>query len=260
MSLITLTTDFGTSDWFVGTMKGVIAGIAPATRLTDITHQVAPGHLVEGAFALAAAAPYFPEGTIHVAVVDPSVGSTRKAIALRTSRAIWIGPDNGVLSWALREEAVEEARSLTNSEWFLNPVSQTFHGRDIFAPVAARLSLGAAFSEVGELIDDFVRLPWPKVDREENRIRGEILYIDRFGNAITNLPITAFPAESLANCAVETRCGGKSATLRHCYTDVPRGKALAIAGSCGFLELAINGDDFAGQHGIEIGSPVKARW
>ena len=130
VSLITLTTDFGTSDWFVGTMKGVIVGIAPDAQLIDITHKVPPGDLVDGAFALAASTSYFPDGTIHVAVVDPGVGSARRAIALRTKRAIFIGPDNGVLSWALRNEIVDEVRSLTNDDWFLKPVSQTFHGRE----------------------------------------------------------------------------------------------------------------------------------
>lgn len=260
VSLITLTTDFGTSDWFVGTMKGVIVGIAPDAQLIDITHKVPPGDLVDGAFALAASTPYFPDGTIHVAVVDPGVGSARRAIALRTKRAIFIGPDNGVLSWALRNEIVDEARSLTNDDWFLKPVSQTFHGRDVFAPVAARLATGDPFEEAGDLIEDYVRLPWPEVDCGENQLKGQIVYIDRFGNAITNLPISKFPAEALADRTIEARCGGKSAALRHSYTEVAPGKALAIAGSSGLLELAINGGDFADHFGIEVGSRVKATW
>lgn len=258
--LITLTTDFGTSDWFVGTMKGVIAGIATGTRIIDITHKVPPGNLVDGAFALAASSPYFPDGSIHVAVVDPGVGSSRRAIALRTRNAIFIGPDNGVLSWAVREERVEEVRVLTNEDWFLKPVSQTFHGRDVFAPVAARLAAGARFEEAGDVVDEFVRLPWPEVVRGENQLRGEIVYIDRFGNAISNLPASEFPAEALENRNLTAKCGGRSAPLHHCYTEVHPGKPLAILGSSGLLELAINGDDFAEHNGIEVGAPVRATW
>ncbi|MCH2063101.1 MAG: SAM-dependent chlorinase/fluorinase [Roseibacillus sp.] len=258
--LITLTTDFGTSDWFVGSMKGVISGIAPATRIIDITHKVPPGDLVDGAFALAASAPYFPAGTIHIAVVDPGVGSARRAITLRTQRAIFIGPDNGVLSWALREEQIEEVRILNNENWFLKPVSHTFHGRDIFAPAAAHLAAGARFDEAGDPTEDFVRLPWPEVTEGENEMRGEVIYIDRFGNAISNLPASSFPPELLASSDITATCGGPPAPMRHCYTDVHPGKPVAILGSSGLLELAINGDDFAEQNGIEVGAPVYARW
>ena len=258
--LITLTTDFGTSDWFVGTMKGVITGIAPATRVIDITHKVPPGDLVDGAFALAASSSYFPSGTIHVAVVDPGVGSSRRAVALRTRHAIFIGPDNGVLSWAVREQQVEEVRLLNNENWFLDPVSDTFHGRDIFAPAAAHLAAGACFEEVGDQVEDFVCLPWPKVKQEGNTLRGEVVYIDRFGNAISNLPASAFPSTILSEGELTTVCGGRKAPLQRCYMDVHPGKPLAILGSSGLLELAINGDDFAEQNGIEVGSPVSATW
>ncbi len=258
--LITLTTDFGTSDWFVGTMKGVISGIAPATRIIDITHKVPPGDLVDGAFALSASSPYFPPGTIHVAVVDPGVGSNRRAITLRTKRAIFIGPDNGVLSWAVREEQIEEIRVINNDRWLLNPVSHTFHGRDIFAPVAAHLAAGERFEEAGDPTEDFVRLPWPELSTGDNEVRGEIVYIDRFGNAISNLPSGSFPDELLDTGNITVTCGGRPAPMRRCYTDVPLGKSLAIIGSSGLLEIAINGDDFAEQNGIEVGSSVIARW
>ncbi|MAT47320.1 MAG: hypothetical protein CMO35_07820 [Verrucomicrobiaceae bacterium] len=258
--LITLTTDFGTSDWFVGTMKGVISGIAPATRIIDITHKVPPGDLVDGAFALSASSPYFPPGTIHVSVVDPGVGSSRRAITLRTQRAIFIGPDNGVLSWAVREEQIEEIRVINNDSWLLNPISHTFHGRDIFAPVAAHLAAGERFEDAGDPTDDFVRLPWPELSTGDHELRGEVVYIDRFGNAISNLPSGAFPAGLLEGDTVTVSCGGRSAPLRHCYTDAAPGKPLAIMGSSDLLELAINGDDFAEQNGIEVGSPVIARW
>ncbi|NIP93283.1 MAG: SAM-dependent chlorinase/fluorinase [Akkermansiaceae bacterium] len=260
MSMITLTTDFGTRDWFVGTMKGVIAGLAPEARLIDLTHEVPPGDIRGGAFALAAAAPFFGAGTIHVAVVDPGVGSRRRAIAIRSKEAVFVGPDNGVLSWALRDAQVEETRSLDNREWFLDPVSRTFHGRDIFAPVAARLAAGALFAEAGDPTDEYVRLPWPPVHRRENGLSGEILYVDRFGNAITNLPAAKLAPEALANGEVHLRCGALHIPLCRCYADAPVGSPVAVAGSGGLLELAINGGDFATHHGLAEGTPVEARW
>ena len=258
--LITLTTDFGTSDWFVGTMKGVITGIAPATRVIDITHKVPPGDLVDGTFTLAASSSYFPSGTIHVAVVDPGVGSSRRAVALRTRHAIFIGPDNGVLSWAVREQQVEEVRLLNNENWFLDPVSDTFHGRDIFAPAAAHLAAGACFEEVGDQVEDFVCLPWPKVKQEGNTLRGEVVYIDHFGNAISNLPASAFPPAILEKGLLATTYGGHTLPLHHCYDDVPCGQPLTILGSSGLLELCLNGGNFAGQTGIGVGSTIDATW
>src|SRR5262245_32283700 len=187
MQTITLTTDFGTRDWFVGTMKGVILGIKPRARVVDITHEIAPGDIRGGAFALMASCRYFPKGTLHVAVVDPGVGSRRRAIAVRTANSILIGPDNGVLSWALRGETIQSIRQLENRRYFLEPVSRTFHGRDIFAPVAAHLSRGVALERLGRELHDLVRLPWPEPVKQREEIRGEIVYIDRFGNAITNI-------------------------------------------------------------------------
>lgn len=255
MSVITLTTDFGTDDWFVGVMKGVLADLAPATRVVDITHNLEAGDIRGGSFALAASAPYFPAGTVHIAVVDPGVGSSRRAIALRTKDAVFVGPDNGVLSWAVRDQVVEEAHVLTNATWFLSDVSQTFHGRDIFAPVGARLSTGSDLSQAGAKIDDFVQLRWPGVRNFHDRLLGEVIHIDRFGNAITNLPTAELPAGKIG-----VSCGGKATEIHQCYADVSQGHALAIAGSSGLIELAVNGGDFADHYGVGIGTPVEARW
>jgi hypothetical protein len=161
MRLITLTTDFGTRDWFVGTMKGVVLGIHPPATVVDLTHEIPPGDIRAGAFALMTACRFFPKGTVHVAVVDPGVGSRRRAIAVQTANSCFVGPDNGVLSWALMREKIKTIRLLENREFFLEPVSHTFHGRDIFAPVAAHLSRGVAVSRLGRELKDFVRLPWP---------------------------------------------------------------------------------------------------
>jgi len=187
VSVITLTTDFGTYDWFVGTLKGVIADIAPKAKVIDLTHDLPPGDIRGGAFALEAGCRFFPKGTVHVAVVDPGVGSRRKAIAVQTASGVFVGPDNGVLSWALAKEKFVAIQVLENEDYFLHPVSQTFHGRDVFAPVAAHLSRGVPIKKFGPALKDFVRLDWPEPRRQRGGVEGEVVYIDRFGNAITNI-------------------------------------------------------------------------
>ncbi len=171
-SCITLTTDFGLSDWFVGAMKGVIHGAAPKVTVIDLTHGIPGGDIRAGAFALAAGLHCFPLGTIHVAVVDPGVGSGRRAIAAQTGDCIFVGPDNGVLSWALARQDACEVRHIANAALFRKPLSQTFHGRDIFAPVAARLATGLPFADVGPIITDYQILPWPLVERRVDRLIG----------------------------------------------------------------------------------------
>lgn len=260
MRIITLTTDFGTSDWFVGTMKGVIAGIAPEARVIDLTHDIAPGDIRAGAFALRSAISFFPQGSIHVAVVDPGVGSARRAIAARNQAGILVGPDNGVLSWAAPDEEIDEVRELTNPEWFEHPVSRTFHGRDIFAPVAAHLAAGKHFEEAGQPVDSCHQLPWPAIREEEHGLTGEIVHVDRFGNAITNITVSELPEEALASGDVRVTCAGKTTRTHRCYADVARGKALALVGSGGLLELAVNAGDFADHFGVSDGSRVEVRW
>jgi S-adenosylmethionine hydrolase len=187
VQIITLTTDFGTHDWFVGTMKGVILGIAPRAAIVDLTHEIPAGDIRAGAFALAAGFRFFPKGTVHVAVVDPGVGGARKAIAVQTSNYLFVGPDNGVLSLALAREKIKSVHSLGNANYFLRPISHTFHGRDIFAPVAAHLSRGTPMHKFGPARKDFIRLPWPQPRVRRGCIEGEVVFIDRFGNAITNI-------------------------------------------------------------------------
>src|SRR5436190_23539094 len=160
--LVTLLTDFGTADWFVASMKGVLARLAPGTGIIDITHDISPGDMRAGAFALAASYRFFPKGTVHVAVVDPGVGSDRRAIAVRTTNYHFVGPDNGLLSWALKREEIKTVRALENTAYLLHPISHTFHGRDIFAPVAAHLSRGVPIHRFGPARKDLVRLEWPE--------------------------------------------------------------------------------------------------
>ena len=240
MRFITLTTDFGTSDWFVGTMKGVIGGIAPAARVVDLTHAVPPGDIRAGAFALAAAYHFFPRGTIHVAVVDPGVGSARKAIAVRTTKYLFIGPDNGLLSWALRKEKVGSIHAIENPAWFLQPLSRTFHGRDLFAPVAGHLSRGVPIAKLGPRLNNFVRLPWPEPRVTRRGIEGEILYIDQFGNAITNIDTGVLDRLGKGKTFVY-RAGKRLCPVGSFYEAVATGFPVAVLGSSNLLEISING-------------------
>jgi S-adenosyl-L-methionine hydrolase (adenosine-forming) len=256
MSVITLTTDFGTRDWFVGTMKGVILSIQPGAKVVDLTHAVRAGDIRGGAFSLAAAWRFFPKGTVHVAVVDPGVGSARRAIAVQTAEHWFVGPDNGVLSWALAKQNVRAIHALENKAYFLRPVSQTFHGRDIFAPAAAHLSRGVPIRKLGPALKDFVRLDWPEPRKLRSGFEGEVVYIDRFGNAITNLQAGMLRGAKWVICEVrgkrQRRC-----PLGAFYEAVPPGSAVAVAGSSGFLEIAVNGGSAEKALGLKVGTRVR---
>jgi S-adenosyl-L-methionine hydrolase (adenosine-forming) len=257
-SIITLTTDFGTRDWFVGTMKGVIARINPRSQVVDISHEIDPGNIREGAFALAASYSFFPKGTIHVAVIDPGVGSSRRAIAVVTENYVFVGPDNGVLSWALRKEKIKPIYRLENSEFFLEPVSQTFHGRDVFSSVAAHLSKGVSPRSLGPRVRDLLQLPWPAAHRTGHDIEGEIVYVDRFGNCITNIDVESLRAPTAGALEISVgrkcRCGIKSF-----YQAVPAGRPVAVIGSSGLLEIAVNGGSAARKFSLSPGKKVHVR-
>jgi S-adenosyl-L-methionine hydrolase (adenosine-forming) len=254
VSVITLTTDFGTRDWFVGAMKGVILSIAPAATVIDLTHDLPPSDIRGGAFALAARFPYFPKGSVHVAVVDPGVGSRRRAIAAQTDKGVFVGPDNGVLSWALAKAKIAAIHALVNKAYFLQPVSRTFHGRDVFASVAAHLSRGVPIGKFGPALKDFIRLDWPEPRARKGQFEGQIVYIDRFGNAITNL-------EGRGMNSVQGSCEVYGKRRRVCpvkayYQAVAPKTAVALVGSSGFFEIAINGGSAEMALGIEIGTRV----
>ena len=258
VSVITLATDFGTRDWFVGTMKGVIAGIAPKVRVIDLTHDLPPGDIRGGAFGLAASCRYFPTGTVHVAVVDPGVGSQRKAIAVQTARSLFVGPDNGVLSWALAKEKITAIHALENEAYFLQPVSRTFHGRDVFAPIAAHLSLGVAIKKFGPALRNFVRLDWPEPRKQRGGIEGEVVYIDRFGNAVTNLESSLLRGSETASCVVYAK-HRKACPLKTFYQAGAPNTPVALVGSSGLLEIAVNGGSAAKALGVRIGTSVVLR-
>ena len=193
MQIITLTTDFGLQDWFVGTIKGVILHTNPRARIIDITHGIPAGDVRGGAFALLACYKFFPKGAVHVVVVDPGVGGDRNAIAVQTADYWFVGPDNGVLSFALAREKINSIRRLDNTNYLLEPVSHTIHGRDVFAPVAAHLSRGIPIHRLGRAQRDFVRIPWPEPRVRRGCVEGEVIYVDHFGNAITNVENASLP-------------------------------------------------------------------
>jgi S-adenosylmethionine hydrolase len=258
MAIVTLTTDFGTADWFVGSMKGVILGVEPRIVVVDITHEIPAGDIRAGAFALAVSFRCFPRNTVHCAVVDPGVGTSRAAIAIKTSDYFFVGPDNGVLSFALAQESVLEIWRVENDAYFHKPVSNTFHGRDIFAPVAARLTQHILMDSLGAKLKDYVRLDWPQPQFAANVVTGQIIYIDRFGNALTNIdfPALARLGKRAWNTAVQGRDIGE---VRRFYQEVRPSQPLALLGSSGYLEIAVNGGSAARTLGLKIGDAVEVR-
>jgi S-adenosylmethionine hydrolase len=239
-------------------MKGVILTLQPRAHLVDITHDIPSGYIRTAAFALAAAYGFFPAGTIHLVVVDPGVGTRRKALAVRTARYFFVAPDNGVLSLALQREHIKSIRALENDAFFLKPLSRTFHGRDIFAPIAAHLAGGIGIQKFGPALKDFVRLPLLEARIQKDRIEGEIVYIDRFGNAITNIS-----AHMVSSGKPPCEVFGKrrsTAPLKDAYQSVPKGKPVCVLGSSGFLEVAINGGSAQTELGLRIGSRVTLRF
>src|SRR5271167_777260 len=238
--IVTFTTDFGLSDPFVGIMHGVVLNIHPETTIVDFSHAVHSYDLLDGAFTIAQAYRFFPPRTVHVVVVDPGVGGRRRPIVVETEDYVFVAPDNGVLSLVEAREPKFSVRHVTAERYFLQPVSQTFHGRDIFAPVAGWLSKGVAPAEFGPQISDYVRLPLPAVERiGENNLRGVVLKVDKFGNLITNLseqdaPALFAPVPPTASVLIcET-----IARVRRSYDEGDDGEVFAIAGSSGYLEIA----------------------
>ena len=254
--IITLTTDFGTADWFVGVMKGVVLGINPAARIIDLVHEVPSGDMRAGAFALMAGYDFFPKGSIHVAVVDPGVGSRRRAIAVETEDYFFIGPDNGVLSWALKRERVRKIVALENDAYFVKPVSRTFHGRDVFAPVAAHISRGVPLRKLGPLSKDYHRLSWPEPASSLGAVLGEVLYVDRFGNALTNIDRGTLKAIGSRRLRVRIRRRPAFPVAEY-YQGAREGRPVAVLGSSGFLEIAVSAGNAARRLGLKRGVKVK---
>jgi S-adenosyl-L-methionine hydrolase (adenosine-forming) len=254
--LITLTTDFGAADHFFGAMKGVILGIAPRARIVDITHQIEPYSVNEGAFVIAQAWGYFPKRTIHVVVIDPGVGSARRPILAQAAGHFFIAPDNGVLSM-IYDAAPHKVRVISNPRLMSKIVSRTFHGRDVFAPAAAHLARGVTPAKFGPPIQDYVRSSTLQPRRlEPNRYSGAILKVDRFGNLITNLHIENLP--EVKTKPFELRVGlEKIHRLALTYAETAIGEMFVIVGSSGYLEIAANQTSAAKLLGCGAGAPVE---
>jgi S-adenosylmethionine hydrolase len=254
--VITFTTDFGRSDGFPAQMKGVILGINPGAVLVDVTHDVASFSVIDGALVLKGAWGWFPEGTVHVAVVDPGVGTARRALAVRFKRHFFVGPDNGLLTSAAPPDEGAEYRSIENPHFMLSNIHPTFHGRDVFAPAAARLSLGERFERVGPQIEDPVRLQIPKAARGPCGVEGEIIRIDHFGNLTSNIDETM-----LTDPVGRVRAGTASIQgMSRCFGERRPGEALALINSSGFLEIAIHCGNAADVLGLVVGDKVSVEW
>ena len=264
--LITLTTDFGTSDPYVGVMKGVILGINPQATIVDLCHEIQPQAILQGAFLLGHGYRFFPEGSIHVAVVDPGVGTSRRPTLLATSQHYFVAPDNGLLSYIIKEECTRagtpyqgnkaplppgfRAYQLSAERYWLHPVSATFHGRDVFAPVAAHLSCGVSPTELGEKIEDLTVLPLQEHTWRHGVLKGTIMHIDRFGNLVSDIPTELLAAPGL-------RIQVKGHTIDGLSPSYEKGgDLLSIIGSYHTLEIAVDKGNAALRLGAQIGDSV----
>jgi len=253
--IITLLTDFGTADAFVGTMKGVILGINRDVQIVDLTHAVPPQQILPAALILRSAVPFFPTRTTHVAVVDPGVGSTRRPIVIEAEAGYLVGPDNGVLSLAAAAVGRRQVRVIDNAQCFRHPVSQTFHGRDIFAPAAAHLAGGGAAEVLGPPIESIVELTVPAPTDTAYGLHGEVIHIDHFGNLLTNIDAGALARFTVQGVSVSIN-GEAVAGPVNAYAAVPEGTPLAIVGSWGVVEIAVRNGSAAETFAAGLGTPV----
>jgi S-adenosyl-L-methionine hydrolase (adenosine-forming) len=261
--VITLLTDFGTADYFVGAMKGVILTRSPRSILADIAHDIPSHDIQAAAFTLNGAYAWFPAGSIHLAVVDPGVGSDRRPILVQSGDHLFVGPDNGLFTLVLDRLPVAQARHITNSSYFLSEPSTTFHGRDIFAPVAAALAEGILPEEFGPIIHDPVRLgsmrfaPLP-----DGSLIGKIVHVDHFGNCVTNLPSHLFPTTAETRPFVLQGNGFEARTLARSYEEgaLRAAQPFLIRGSAGLLEIAVPCSSAANAFGISVADPVRLIW
>jgi S-adenosyl-L-methionine hydrolase (adenosine-forming) len=257
--IITLTTDFGSSDHFVGAMKGVILDIVPEAQIIDICHSVQAFDVLDGALTISQAYSYFPTRTVHVVVVDPGVGTARRPILASSDKYHFVAPDNGVLSMVYAREARMHVRHITSQHYFLQPVSNTFHARDIFSPVAAYLAKEVDSLKFGDEIEDYVRFSAPKPKAvDENHLRGVVLKVDRFGNLITNVtPQDAPMLFGAGSKAFKIVVGSREITeIYNAYAEGAPGEVVGILGSMGFLEIAANRGAAAQLTGAGKGSDV----
>ncbi len=255
--IITLTTDFGIRDPYVAEMKAVILDICPNATIIDISHEIEKFNIKMGAYILASASPYFPKGTIHITVIDPGVGTKRRPILIQTKHGYFIGPDNGVLALAATKQGIDHVYEISNRKFMLPTISNTFHGRDIFAPAAAHLANGTSLSEFGPEIRTITTPKFAKIIKRKNMLIGEVLHIDKFGNVITNFGETELELLK-AKATITFKLKNKRLKLKLCktYGDVKPLKPLAIIGSHNFLEISVNQGNAAEAFKMKYGDKV----
>ncbi len=254
--IITITTDFGTRDGFVAQMKGVILGIDPAARLVDITHDIEPYSILEGALVLKGISRYFPRGTIHLAVVDPGVGGSRRAAVLTAGGRMFVGPDNGLFFLVASRDRECEMREITNADFTFHQPHPTFHGRDLFAPAAAHLSLGKPFADVGRLIKHPASSPVPGVIHTSEGLEGEVIHVDSFGNLMTNVEAGMLNRLVATVSVGDVKIGG----ISRFFGEADKGRPLALINSLGFLEIAVNRGNAARDLGLGLDAHVRVGW
>jgi len=260
VAIITLLSDFGLKDPYVAEMKAVILSICPQARIVDITHEVEKFNIRMGAFVLASAAPYFPQGTIYVAVVDPGVGTKRRPIIVETQRSFYVGPDNGLLMLAAQKEGIRHVYHVSNSRYMLPKVSRTFHGRDVFSPAAAHLARGFPPSEFGPEIHDYALPEFAKPYMRKGELLGEVLHIDDFGNVVSNISVKDLEKMDIReDRTLHVKLRDKTLALKLCsaYGEVPAKKPLGIIGSSDFLEISINKGNASKAFKVKIGDSVR---
>ena len=257
--VVTLTTDFGSKDPFVGIMKGVILTINPGAKIIDITHEISPQNILEASYAIQASYEYFPHRTIHIAVVDPGVGSSRRPLLIAVGHYYFIGPDNGIFSRIYESEESIEVIHVNATHYFLSQESTTFHGRDIFAPVGAWLSKGISISKFGDPVDDYVSIPKPvPVIYSDKSIEGEVVYIDRFGNLITNIPEQNVKnlMQSSPDKTIQVDVKDMRIPMKNYYAETSDEGLYAIINSFGHLELFVNKGNASTNYSIDVGEKV----
>lgn len=260
MPIITLLSDFGLKDPYVAEMKAVILSICPEARIVDISHEIEKFNIRMGAFVLASATPYFPAGTVYVAVVDPGVGTKRRPLIVETKRCFYVGPDNGLLMLAAQKEGISHVYHVSNPRYMLRRVSRTFHGRDVFSPAAAHLARGCPPSEFGPEIHDYALPEFAKPYVRKGELLGEVLHIDDFGNIVSNISAEDLEKMDIRDgCPLHVKLRGKTLALKLCsaYGEVPAKKPLGIIGSSDFLEISINKGDASKAFKVKIGDSIR---
>lgn len=259
--LVTLLTDFGRRDPYAAAMKGVVRSLCPEADVVDLSHEIAPQDVLEAALFLAAAIPYFPQDSVHCVVVDPGVGTARRAIAARIAGQSFVCPDNGVLTLLVERhhDAATTVHAIENPDFMLAGVSKTFHGRDVFAPASARIAGGASLTEAGSEVADPVRIELPVPVCEAERAVGEVIHVDRFGNCITNIPRSAL--RDAPPQAASISAGARSGIPIHAaYGGTAPGTVLALFGSTDLLEIAVNQGNAAEALGLSRGTKAEVNW